>query len=247
MIFPIPSRHHLQSVREFLLFYHLGKSHIYQLEQANALYINGESVKTSDILKQGDELLILFENIDETTHEAKYFPLDILWEDRDYLLVNKPGNLLVHSDGKGISLSHYVAAHYHDAAIVTRCLHRLDVETTGMVLFSKHLLAHAAMAYAFEQQSIEKEYVALCEGKFNVLDGVIDQPIGRNRHDQSQIISKTGKSAHTEYHVVSYRLGVSRVKVKITGGRRHQIRVHLASLLILLWGMNYMEQRQKGH
>ncbi|MDD4212338.1 MAG: RluA family pseudouridine synthase [Bacilli bacterium] len=230
MILQIQAAHQGKTIREVLLSFHLGKSTIYKLEEAGAIFINGSPAKGNDALKVKDELLILFENIDEQAHEPIYEKINILYEDQDYLLVQKPRGILTHSDGKEISLSNYVAAYFALSPIVARACHRLDFETTGMILFSKHLLAHAIMTNLFENHSITKEYVALCHGKFDNPQGIINAPIGRNRHNDAQIVSKTGKSAVTEYHVLSFEKGVSRVRVKIEGGRRHQIRVHLASI-----------------
>ncbi len=230
MILQIQDVYQGKTIREVLLSFHLGKSTIYKLEEAGALFINGNPAKGADPLKAKDELLILFENIDEQTHEPIYEKIDVLYEDQDYLLVQKPQGLLTHSDGKEVSLSNYVAAYFASSSVIARACHRLDLETTGMILFSKHLLAHAIMTYLFENHKITKEYVALCHGKFDNPQGIINTLIGRNRHIDAQIISKTGKSATTEYRVLSFKKGVSRVSVKIKGGRRHQIRVHLASI-----------------
>lgn len=231
MIFPIPSQFNNQSLRAFFTHHHLGRVSSYNLEQAKALFINGSQATLESILHTNDELLILFEAIDKPTHEAVHQPINIVYEDRDLVVVEKEAGILVHSDGnQGITLSNIVQAHYHETGIVTRCLHRLDLETTGMVLFSKHLLAHASFTHLFESHQMKKEYVCLCEGKFPSASGVINSPIGRNRHENAQIVSKTGKSALTFYCVESYNHSISRLRVEIEGGRRHQIRVHLSSI-----------------
>jgi 23S rRNA pseudouridine1911/1915/1917 synthase len=165
MIFPIPSEFNNQSLRTFFVHHHLGRATSYNLEQAKALFINGNQATLETILHINDELLVLFETIDEPTHEAVHQPIEIVYEDRDLVVVAKEAGFLVHSDGNPvITLSNIVQAHYHETGIITRCLHRLDVETTGMVLFSKHLLAHASFSYLFESHQIKKNMCVCVKG-----------------------------------------------------------------------------------
>lgn len=219
-----------KSIRDFFDYYHLSKKYQYKLEQAKSFFVKDEA-KLDTLLKTGDKLIVLFENIDKKTHEAVFKDINILYENNHFLLVEKTRDLLVHSDGSNKdNLSSYVEGYFYHREIYARALHRLDLETTGMIMFSKNLLSHSAFEYMFTNRLIKKEYLCLCTGKFNESKGEINKAIGKNRHNNTQVISKTGKEALTKYEVLSYKNGISKVKVEIIGGRRHQIRVHLSSI-----------------
>jgi len=112
-----------------------------------------------------------------------------------------------------------------------RHLHRLDVDTSGLVVYAKHLLAHAFLNYQMEQGFIQKRYYAVVEGIMANKQGIINLPIGRNRHQSKQfIVSKQGKPALTEYRVLKEVNHQSLLAISLHTGRTHQIRVHFAHL-----------------
>jgi 23S rRNA pseudouridine1911/1915/1917 synthase len=99
-----------------------------------------------------------------------------------------------------------------------------------MIIFAKHFLAQSYFSYLFEAQEIKKFYVCMCRNPFEKLEGVITSPIGKDRHTVKQIVSPTGKACETRYQVIEQVDQESRVLVEIKGGRKHQIRVHMASI-----------------
>ncbi|MDX9691617.1 MAG: RNA pseudouridine synthase, partial [Acholeplasmataceae bacterium] len=101
---------------------------------------------------------------------------------------------------------------------------------SGMIIFAKHFLAQSYFSYLFEAQEIKKYYVCVCRNPFDVQQGIIKSPIGKDRHTSKQIVSPTGKACETRYQVIESHEMESKVLVEIKGGRKHQIRVHMASI-----------------
>lgn len=222
-----------KTITEFLKYYHVSKSIIYKLEFNKNLYVNGVFKKFTESLKSGDIIWFDLNEIEENNTEEYKDKIDILYEDEDIIILNKPANILVHEDGNTIDtlanrLSFYYKINQIPSAV--RPIHRLDYETTGIIMFAKHFLAHSYLSYIIEERNVLKKYRCLCEGKFSELKGEIDAKIGRHRHENKQIISKTGKEAKTNYRVIQQTGNIAKLEVIISGGRRHQIRVHLASI-----------------
>lgn len=222
-----------KTIRELLEFYKLGKSNIYKLQQAKAISVNDQIEDVNYRLQKNDYLKIDIEKIDRQDGFVYAKDIDILYEDEDILLVNKKANILVHSDGVTLDTMASRVNYYYQQkkeTTIARPLHRLDFETTGILLFSKNLLVHTYLSSLFTSREVEKEYICLCKGRFLNSEGFIDSKIGRDRHQNKQRISKTGKDAYTEYEVIAAYRDYSRVRVKIKGGRTHQIRVHMAGI-----------------
>ena len=219
-------------LEELLNFYHVSKATIYKIHVDKLLLVNGKPVRNDYILKESDVLTFSLNEIEPNIIIPHKGDIKILYEDDDILIVNKPAYLLVHSDGITLdTLANRVASYAIKSGYegTIKHVHRIDYETSGMVIFAKHFLAHSYLGSLFESRNITKTYVCLCHHKFKDLDGVIDAKIGKDRHDNKQRISKTGKEALSKYHVLKNDL-ISRVQIEIIGGRKHQIRVHLASI-----------------
>lgn len=221
-----------KSIREILLFFHLAKEKIYAYSLDNAFMINDNLVNQFSRVEEGDVIKIkINENINVSPIPSS---LDVVYEDDYYLIVNKPRGLLVHSDGvsKEITLSNMVANYYKMKHIrrEVRCNNRLDKETEGLVAFSKDPISHAYLNDLIENRKVEKKYYALCYNKFSKASGMIDLPIGRNKHDaKKMIVFAKGKDALTEYKVLRNK-NISLVDITLHTGRTHQIRVHLSYL-----------------
>ncbi|MGD9605336.1 MAG: RluA family pseudouridine synthase [Bacilli bacterium] len=216
----------------FLQSFYLSKKTINEFIYHGHVAINGLETKNNEFYKQGNLITITY--YEETNIKPYFFLLVIVFEDDDLLIVNKPTNLLVHPDDNSEkTLDNIVYAYFinKNNPINPRHLHRLDTDTSGLVIYAKHLLAHAFLNYQIENNLVEKKYYAIVEGTLKQKQGTIDLPIGRNRHEANKsIVSKQGKRAITEFKVIKEQNKQSLLDVTIHTGRTHQIRVHLAHL-----------------
>ncbi len=217
------------SINDFLKSFYISKSKIYQLN--NHIYINELPARMNDQLNTNDRMIIDFSPLGLNTVKPYQGDIEILYEDSDVLVLNKQKDILVHTDGNTIdTLTNRVAYHYHNAVYPILPVHRLDFETSGILVFAKHPLAHAYLAYQFENRLVEKTYIAMVLGVVMDNQGVIDKPIARDRHSDKQIVFKNGKEAKTIYEVIKRFQDKTLVKINIIGGRKHQIRVHFESI-----------------
>lgn len=218
------------TIRELLSLYHVGKKKIYDLFVKRAIFYNGENCSYDQKLKGQIEIrLDLYE--ENNVKPAKGI-LNIVYEDNDILIINKPKKILIHDDGNNqATLCGLVSAYYLKKGLKRGIyyVHRLDFETTGIILFAKHFLAEAKLCYMMEADLINRYYLCLCQGKLE--KGIINKKIGRDRHDQRKMIcSSTGKDAITHYKKVKGNDIFSLCEVKLDTGRTHQIRVHFKSI-----------------
>lgn len=221
------------SVLEYLEAFSLGKSKIHNLFQSKNIELNGMLARREDILHIGDILSI--DSVEERDYAPLKKKLDIVYEDDYLLIVNKPVNILVYPDGidKGDSLANVVSYYYQNKGLdyTIKYAHRLDRDTTGLLIFAKDYLTLAAVTKMLADHSLERTYLCLAQGHFKNPKDRIVAKIGEDRHhNQRKRISKTGKIAITDYEVLKEYKGYSLVKVILQTGRTHQIRVHLSSI-----------------
>lgn len=196
--------------------------------------VNGAKVKKRYFLKDGDEIEIFFQLTPEISLEPEDIPLNILYEDEHLLAINKPSGMVVHP-GPGHFSGTFVnalLAHLHrkvqpDEGIRPGIVHRLDKDTSGILLAAKTPLCHQKLVEDFCMRRMEKHYFAICVGK--VKNGLVDAPIGRNpkKRQEMAVMEEGGKDAATEFTLLAYHDGLSFALAKPITGRTHQIRVHL--------------------
>lgn len=221
------------SVLDFLNYVSLGKSKIHILFNDKLIYLNNKLAKRNDILKEDDILTI---NYNESVNLKPFkYDLDIIYEDDYLLIIDKPPFFLVHDDGNSHedTISNMVAYYYlkNNINFIVRPCHRLDIETSGILVFAKDMLTESYFKNHFLLHDFKREYLAICSGKVLPDKGVIEANIGEDRHhNQRRRVSKTGQYAKTSYEVIKYFKHYSLVSLVLDTGRTHQIRVHMKYL-----------------
>ncbi len=185
--------------------------------------------------KQGNMLRLRLFPLEKPEFPPDWMELNILYEDDFTLVVNKPAGYEVHPSvaGQRGTLAHAVAAYYDmtNQPVRVRHIHRLDKETTGPVLYAKNELAHYVFDEAMRSKRIERVYLAVVEGLVEQDRGVVDAPIGQDRHHSTRRrVNETGEQAITRYQVVERFGEHTLVRLQLETGRTHQIRVHMAHL-----------------
>ncbi|WP_338016915.1 RluA family pseudouridine synthase [Paenibacillus antri] len=197
--------------------------------------VAGRLISVNGVQRQGKLLRLKLFPEERPEFDPEWMELNILYEDDFTLVVNKPPGMEVHpsvKDQRG-TLAHKVAAYYDmtNQACRVRHVHRLDKDTTGPVLYAKNELAHYVFDAAMREKRIERIYAALAEGVVKDAKGVIDAPIGQDRHHSTRRrVSETGESAVTRYEVIERFADHTLVRLRLETGRTHQIRVHLSHL-----------------
>ncbi len=204
------------------------------IEQGYVL-LNGEPVKKGAFLEEGDEIEVCFPLTPESTIEPESIPLEILYED-DYLLaVNKPAGMVVHPapGHRSGTFVNALLAHCKQISSLDPLrpgiIHRLDKDTSGVLLAAKTVEAHQKLIEKFSKREMEKLYLAICIGRPK--NGLFSAPVGRHPvHRKEMTVLPDGKEAITDVQIAAFNDKLSLVILKPKTGRTHQIRVHLKHL-----------------
>ena len=218
----------------------LSRSFIQKMIKDERVLVNGASVKGSYRLKEGDEIEFELPESVEPDIEPENIPLDILYEDSDVIVVNKPKGMVVHPAAGHYSKTLVNALMYHcgkdlsgiNGVMRPGIVHRIDMDTTGSIIVCKNDKAHASIAMQLKEHSINRKYHAICYGVLNEDEGTIDKPIGRHPTERKKmaINERNGKHAVTHYRVLKRFDGYTYIECRLETGRTHQIRVHMASI-----------------
>lgn len=214
----------------------LSRSFIQGLFDDGKVFVNGKKGKGKMKLKTGDKVEIDIPEPEELTVEPENIPVDIIYEDKDVIVVNKPKGMVVHPAPGNYNGTLVNALLYHckdlsgiNGVIRPGIVHRIDKNTSGILVVAKNDFAHQELAAQFKEHSIKREYYAIVEGRMGKLEGTIDAPLGRHHRDRLKFaVVKEGKRAVTHYETLEIYGGYSLVKCRLETGRTHQIRVHMA-------------------
>lgn len=255
--FNINSEEEGQRIDKYLSIIIEGKSRsfVQGLIDEKKVKANSKVIKSNYKIKKGDFIEVEVPEPVELNVSAEEMNLDIVYEDEDVLVVNKEKGIVVHPAPGNYTGTLVNGILYHcsdlsgiNGVIRPGIVHRIDKDTSGILVIAKNDEAHNDLAAQFKEHSIKREYYALVEGKFSNIKGSVDKPISRDKKERIKMaINSDGKRAVTHYEVLEqYDKGVSLVKCTLETGRTHQIRVHMASIGHPLVGdLVYGYKRQK--
>lgn len=216
------------------------RSYIQKIIDGGYVEITGKKTTKSGNKLKGTETIVVNLPEDETLDLIpEDIPLEIIYEDSDIVIINKAPNMVVHPAHGNYNGTLVNALLYHikdlstiNGVIRPGIVHRLDKDTSGVIVVAKHDEAHTTLSDMFKEKTLEKTYVCIAKGIFKDKSGRIETLIGRDPRDRKKmaVVTENGKIAISNYEVLDESKNYSLVKVRIETGRTHQIRVHMKSL-----------------
>lgn len=218
----------------------LSRSYIQKIIKEGKAYINDAPVKSNYKVRVDDKVQFTIPDCEEPDIPPQDIPLDIIYEDKDVLIVNKPKNMVVHPAPGHYEGTLVNAIMYHchndlsgiNGVLRPGIVHRIDKDTTGSLIICKNDEAHRKIAEQLKEHSITRKYRAIVYGRISNDEGVVDAPIGRHPTDRKKmaINERNGKPAITHYKVLERFEKYTYIECQLETGRTHQIRVHMTSI-----------------
>lgn len=231
------------------------RSYIQKLLDDNFITVNAKSAKSNYKLRAGDTIAVEIPEAEELDIEPEDIPLDIVYEDADIIVINKPKGMVVHPAPGHTSGTLVNALMYHckdslssiNGVLRPGIVHRIDMDTTGLLVACKSDQAHRVLSDKFKVHDIHRVYTAIVYNHFSTDTGTIDKPIARHKTDRKKMsIDPNGRHAVTHYRVIEQlKQNFSLVECELETGRTHQIRVHMASINHPLLGDEVYGPKQK--
>lgn len=234
------------------LFSDFSRARLQSWIKTGHLTVNDKTAKPKDKLLGGEKLSLTVEIEPEQRWQAQNLPLDLVYEDKDIIVINKPAGLVVHP-GAGVpdnTLLNAVLYHYPELATIPRAgiVHRLDKDTGGLMVVARSLLAHTSLIQQLQDRSMGREYDAIVMGEPSG-GGKVDKPIGRHPSNRIKMAvierGDQGREAVTHYRVQTRYSGYTHLRCRLETGRTHQIRVHMAHIRHPLIGDPVYAGRQR--
>lgn len=218
----------------------ISRSQAQKLISEKYILVNKNEVKSSYKIRAGDSVCVELKTPEKISFEPQNIPLDIIYEDSDIIVVNKSRGMVMHPAVGNYSHTLVNALLYHikdlsgiGGALRPGIVHRLDKDTSGVIVAAKNDKAHESLSRQFKNHTVNKVYLAIVRGNVKKDRGIIDEPIGRhpvNRKKMAVVRRGRMREAYTEYEVVKRFKGFTLLKIKLKTGRTHQIRVHLSHI-----------------
>ena len=215
----------------------LSRSYIQKLIKENCIKVNGKIEKAKYLVKLGDKIEINLPKVEEVRIEPENIPLDIVYEDDDVIVINKPQGMVVHPAPGNYSGTLVNAILYHcgdnlsDMNGIMRpgIVHRIDKDTSGLLVVAKNNVSHEILAKQFKEHTNTRKYHAIVIGNIKEDDAAVDAPIGRHPVDRlKRTVTSDGKHAVTHFKVLERFRDFTYIEARLETGRTHQIRVHLS-------------------
>ena len=211
------------------------RSYVQMLIKDGLVLVNGKAEKANYILKDKDVIDVTIKDLEEVDIVAQDIPLDIVYEDSDIIVINKPSGMVVHPGAGNYQDTLVNALMYHctdlsgiNGEIRAGIVHRIDKDTSGLLVACKNDFAHRNLSIQFSEKQVTKKYIAICSGVISHNLGKIDAPLARDPKNRQQMsVQEGGKTAITNFKVIERFKKHTLIEVLLETGRTHQIRVHM--------------------